>query len=134
MHDRERGLSLVWVAVLAGLLALAAMAALFSMRYERNLFAEAWGKVAGGGAARQAIGAAREAAGAGPAKAVLRKCVVAGRTVVSDTDCTDANKTSTVVGNHDTRGVEAPPKKAQPEQASSTSDPMLDKIIEKQTR
>jgi hypothetical protein len=132
MPDRQRGLSLVWVTIFSALFALAAMAAVFSMRYERNLFAEAWEKVAGG-ATRQAMDAASKATGAGPAGAVLRKCVIAGKTVVSNTDCADDNKTSKTIAIHDTRGIEAP-KPPVAEQAQPGSDPALDKIIEKQTR
>lgn len=132
MHNRQRGLSLFWVTVVSALLALAAMAALFSMRHERNLFAEAWDKVAGT-TSQQAMDAARKATGTEPAKAVLRKCVINGKTVVSNTDCTSDNKTSTTIAIHDTRGIDAP-KKPVTEQPETTSDPALDKIIEKQTR
>jgi hypothetical protein len=132
MHHRQRGLSLVWVTIFSALFALAAMAAMFSMRYERNLFAEAWAKVAGH-TTQQAIDAARSATGAEPAKAVLRKCLVKGKTVVSNTDCADDNKTSKTIDLHDTRGIEAP-KSPVVEQAEPGSNPALDKIIEKQTR
>jgi hypothetical protein len=59
--------------------------------------------------------------------------VIGGKTVVSNTDCADDNKTSKKIAIHDTRGIEAP-KQAVAEQAQPGSDPALDKIIEKQTR
>jgi hypothetical protein len=133
MLDRQRGaLSLLWVAILSGLLALLAMAALFSMRYERNLFAEGWDKVAGGSVARQAMDAARQAGGATPAQVVLRKCVIKGRTVVSNTDCHDDNKTSTTLELHDSHGIEPPKPPPASKHAEPGSDPMIDKLIEKQ--
>ncbi len=134
MHQQQqRGFSLMWTAVLVTLFALAAMAALFSMRYERNLFAEGWQKVAGAPAAQKVIDAAKEAVSSAPPTGPLRKCVIKGKTVVSNTECLDANPTSKDIDIVITRGVEAP--KAPPKEASApTSDPMTDKIIEKQLR
>jgi hypothetical protein len=132
MYDRQHGLSLVWVTIVSALLALAAMAALFSLRYERNLFGQAWDK-APGSTAQHAMEAARKATGAQPAKAVLRKCVIGGQTVVSNTDCAADNKTARTIDIYDTRGIEAP-KQPVAEPAQSGSGPTLDKIIEKQTR
>jgi type II secretory pathway pseudopilin PulG len=133
MHHRQRGaLSLTWVAIMSAVLALLAMAAMFSMRYERNLFAEGWAKVAGGDTARQAIDAARNAGGAAPAPVVLRKCVIDGKTVVSNTDCRDDNRSSKNMVLHDSHGIEPPKAPPVEKQAEPGSDPMLDKMIEKQ--
>ncbi len=135
MIARQRGvLNLVWVAVASAALAALAMAAIWSMRYERNLFAEALATVTG--AAPASIDAARKAVGAAPAGeggGALRKCVIAGKTVISNTDCLDNNKTSKAIRITDTRGFE-PPKAPAAEKASATSDPAIDKIIEKQLR
>jgi hypothetical protein len=137
MIERQRGaLNLVWVAILSALLAAAAMAALWSMRYERNLFAEGVSAVTGGAPARQAMEAARGAvvAAGGGDKAgngALRKCVIGGKAVISNTECLDSNKTSKAIAIHDTRGIEAPKAPVAPA-AQRTSDPVLDKIIEKQ--
>jgi hypothetical protein len=136
MIERQRGaLSLVWVAVFSALLAAAAMAALWSMRYERNLFAEGVSAVTGAVPARQAIDAARGAvAGAANPESgggAMRKCVIGGKTVISNTDCLDSNKTSKTIQIHDTRGFEAPKVPVAPA-APPTSDPAIDKIIEKQ--
>jgi hypothetical protein len=135
MIERQRGaLSLVWVAIASAVLAALAMAAIWSMRYERNLFAEAVTAVSG--AAPRSVDAARKAVGAAPAGeggGVLRKCVIAGKTVVSNTDCLDSNKTSKTIHITDTRGFEAP-KAPPPEKAGATSDPAIDKIVEKQLR
>jgi hypothetical protein len=138
MIERQRGaLNLAWVAILSALVAAAAMAAIWSMRYERNLFAEGVSALAGAAPARQAMDAARQAVAGtqdGQARAgALRKCVIDGKTVVSNTDCLDSNKTSKTIKISDTRGFEAP--KAPVVAASSpTSDPAIDKIIEKQLR
>jgi hypothetical protein len=136
MIERQRGaLSLVRVAIFSALLAAAAMAALWSMRYERNLFAEGASALAGAAPARQAIGAAHAAVAAATgdkgASGALRKCVIDAKTVISNTDCLDSNKTSRTIQIHDTRGVEAPKVPLAPA-AARTSDPALDKIIEKQ--
>jgi hypothetical protein len=129
MRIRQRGaLSLWWVAIVSALLAAAAMAAIWSMRHERNLFAEGVGKVADQVPVQQAIKAARQAAGGAGA---LRKCVVAGRTVVSNTDCADANPSSRRIDIVDPHGIDAPrtPPATPP---APGSNPALDKIIEKQ--
>jgi hypothetical protein len=136
MLHRQRGLSLLLVALFSAALALVAVAALFSMRYERNVFAEVWAKVTGNVAANVDLDAARRAATGEAPKAdpnMIRKCVIDGKTVISNTDCTDKNPTSRTVKTFDTRGYEtkgAPP----PASSAPTSDPMLDKAIEKATR
>jgi type II secretory pathway pseudopilin PulG len=136
MIERQRGaLSLVRVAIFSALLAAAAMAALWSMRYERNQFAEGAAALTGTAPARQAIDAARgavaAAAGDKGANGALRKCVIDAKTVISNTECLDSNKTSKTIKIHDTRGFEAPKVPVAPA-AARTSDPALDKIIEKQ--
>jgi hypothetical protein len=137
--ERQRGaLNLVWVALFSAAAALAAMAALYSMRHERNLFAEGVTALTGSPPARQAIGAAQDAlaaakGGVAAGGGALRKCVIGGKSVISNTDCLDSNKTSKAIKISDTRGFEAPkvPLVAAP---APTSDPALDKIIEKQLR
>ncbi len=130
---RQRGLSLVWTVIVSALLAAIAMAALFSMRQDRNLFAEAWHKVAGGDVARQAMDAASKATGAAPTQVVLRKCLIDGKTVISNVDCKLENKTSKTIEIHDSHGFGpvAPPA---PEKTEPTSDAATDKLIEKQLR
>jgi hypothetical protein len=122
------------VAIVAALVAAAAMAALWSMRSERNLFAEGAAALTNAAPARQALDAARAAVSSSDgAKGALRKCVIDGKTVVSNTECLDSNKTSKTIKIHDTRGFEAPKAPVAPA-AGATSDPALDKIIEKQLR
>jgi hypothetical protein len=118
MPPRQRGaLGLTRVVLFSALVAAAAMAAIFSMRHERNLFAEGWSKASA--APAQANGGA------------LRKCVIDGRTVISNTDCKDSNRTSKAIEIHDTKGFEAP-KLPAPAKLDPTSNPVLDKMIEKQ--
>ena len=134
MIERQRGaLNLVWVAVVSAVLAVAGMAAIWSMRHERNLFAEGVAAVAGAAPVRQAADAARNAVSATPAGGAMRKCVIDGKTVVSNTDCLDSNRTSKTIRITDTRGFEAP-KVPVAEVQGPTSDPAIDKIIEKQLR
>ncbi len=64
---------------------------------------------------------------------VLRKCVIDGKTVFSDVDCTDANSSSTVVKVHETRGIESP-KVPKPEPAPDSAPTAQDRAIEKATR
>ena len=102
---RQRGLSLLWCAVLMALLAVAAMVALFSLRFERNLPAEIWSR------ARQA-GAAVDAP-----PAAVRRCTVDGTVLYSNIDCDVKKSGSKAVDLHLTQGFEAP--KAPPEAAAA---------------
>ncbi len=132
MITRQRGaLSLTGVAIVSALFAAVAMAALYSMRYERNVFAEGWDKLVGGEAAGAALGGVRAATGTDEGAAPLRKCVIDGKTVVSNVDCTDANGSSRDIDIQVTRGVEAPKVPVAPP-AEPTSNPALDRMIEKQ--
>ena len=132
LRKRQRGeLNLLWVAVFSGVLALAAITALMSMRNEKNYFAEALGKLTG-----KAPDAVKEMAGtavAEPKAGTLRKCVIDGKTVYSDTECSDKNPTSKAVVVQKTSGIESP-KVPVSASASATSDPVLDKAIEKQMK
>ncbi|MBA5607643.1 DUF4124 domain-containing protein [Duganella sp. FT3S] len=138
----QRGLGLIQVAIVMATLAAIAMAAMMSMRSERNLFAEALGKLTGHAPA-QAQGAApgtpagAAAAAAQPAQperpaGVLRKCVIDGKTVLSDVDC-NGNPNGTIVKVHETRGIESP-KVPKPEPAADGAPTVQDKMIEKATR
>jgi hypothetical protein len=138
MLKRQHGvLNLYWVAIASAGLALLAMAALYSMRYERNLFAEGWAKtvqLVGASPAADVADAARKAiAGTDPARGdgAMRKCVIAGKTVISNAECAASNATSKVIEIHDTKGFEAP--KAPPA-AAPAADSTTDKLIEKQLR
>jgi hypothetical protein len=141
MKTRARGEISLWLLALmmAGFAAIA-MGALFSMRYERNLFAEAIGallKSPAGTAtmqqARQALdGAALGSTAAAAPAGALRKCVIGGKTVVSNVDCRH-EPSSKLIAIHDTRGIEAP--KAPPAPALETSAATAqEKMIEKMTR
>lgn len=140
MRRQSGEISLWLVAVLMAGFAAISIAALFSMRYERNLFAEgiAWvlKSPAGGALAGQARAAADGAsdalgAGGGAAAGAMRKCVIHGKAVVSNVDC--ANEPSgKVIVIHDTRGIEgpkAPPPPAQPDPAN-----LREQIIDRATR
>jgi hypothetical protein len=122
---RQRGaLNLSAVVIGAMLLAAAAMAALISMRSERNLFAE------GAAMVGKAAGDSARAAGAGSG-GTMRKCVINGKTVVSNTDCSDQNKTSKTLELRDSRGFEAPKLPPVPPE-QPRSDKIMEKMIEKQ--
>lgn len=130
---KQRGLNLVWVAVLSGAVGILAVGTLVSMRQERNIFKEILHKASGGH-----LGAPAPAAAGGASVPpvvetkpgnTLRKCTINGKTVFSDTEC--AASQSAVVKSMETQGVvspKAPPKKS----SAPTSDPAIDKAIERQ--
>lgn len=126
MLHRQRGISLLWVAVVMGGVALAMMVGLMSMRHERNYFAEAWAKVT------DKVPAQASALAEAPADP-LKKCVIDGRTVISNTECKDDNRTTRTLDIHDTKGIEAPKVPPTEPEAAPGSNPAIDKIIEKQT-
>lgn len=159
--ERQRGIGLIQVAIVMAALAAVAMAALMSMRHERNLFADALARLRGqtveqqrtagqggaggpGAAARSGaagadsngangVGAVAAPAAAAAPAGVLRKCLIDGKTVLSDVDCTAANPSSRVVKPLDTRGIESPrAPRAGPADAGPQT--MQDKMIEKATR
>ncbi|SFV09648.1 hypothetical protein [Pseudoduganella namucuonensis] len=134
MMQRQRGLSLIAVALLMGGLAAAVMAALFSMRHERNLFAEGADKLMRKSGAEAVV---KQAAPAAAPAAPLRRCVIDGRTVVSNTECKDGNPTSKTIQVRETRGIEAPrvPKPDPAESgAPSLREKMINQGVEKATR
>ena len=137
MLQRQRGISLILVAVLMAGVAALAMAAIFSMRYERNLFAEGVARLTGKApAAAAGSGAAATAAAAVAAPAPgnqLRRCVISGKTVFSDTECSAANATTKNVVVHETKGVEAP-KPPKPGPAAAAPQDLRAKMIENATR
>lgn len=131
MVKRQRGISLIAVALLMAGLAAVVMTALFSMKKERNLFAEGADsllKKTGADAVVRQGGAAVQ-----PAAAALRRCVIDGKTVFSDTQCAAGNPTTKNVVVHETRGIEAP-KVAKPDPAAAGPESMRDRMIEKATQ
>ncbi len=137
---RQRGISLIQVAIVMATLAAIAMAALMSMRQEHNYFTDIANKVLGKPVAARgeppapaAVGAASAAAALATPGNVLRKCIVNGKTVLSDVDCSASNPSSRVVKPIDTKGIEAP-KVAKPDPADSAPQSATDKMIEKATR
>jgi hypothetical protein len=131
--QRQRGaLNLYWVAIFSAAVAAVAMVALMSMRGERNLFAEGADKAKAsfaGSEARKALQSATD--GATGTDKRMKKCIIGGKTVISNTDCPAENKTTKVIvipeGNI-ADAVKAPVEPAQ----KATSNPSIDKIIEKQ--
>lgn len=132
----QRGeVSLLWSAVVVGVVALVCMGALFSMRYECNFFAEAWTRLTKsevGKAVRQtqkvAEGVARPEGGTGTD---IRKCTINGKVVYSNIECDAKNLTTRKVQMHDTQGIEAP-KVPQASASQFEGQPTLrDKMIEK---
>lgn len=134
----QRGeLSLFWAALIVGVIALVCMGALFSMRYERNFFVEAWGRFTksdAGKAIQQTQKAAEAVARPDSGSAEVRKCVIDGKVVYSNVECDARNVSTRKVQMHDTQGIEAP-KVPQASASAQEQQPTLqDKMIEKATR
>ncbi|RFP12040.1 MULTISPECIES: DUF4124 domain-containing protein [unclassified Duganella] len=131
MLSKQRGLGLIQVAIIMASLAAIAMAFLMSARHERNFFTEGLAKLTGQAPAAASASASASATAAVPAApaGVLRKCVIDGKTVLSDVDCKDGK----VVKAIDTRGIEAP-KVPKPDPADAAPQSATDKMIEKATR
>jgi len=125
MQGKQRGMGLIQVAIVMASLAAVAMAFLMSARHERNFFTEGLARLTGKPATAPVAEIAVPAAPAG----VLRKCVVDGKTMLSDVDCKDGK----VVKAIDTRGIEAP-QVPKPDPAESAPPSATDKMIEKATR
>lgn len=126
---RQRGLSLIGVAVFSIAFAGVAMVFLMGVRHDRNYFAEGWAKLTGK-LAESPLPAIQSQA-TPQAGTALRKCVVDGKTVISNVDCTDKNPTSKDIKIYDTKGFEAP-KAPPPADSAPRSNPAIDKAIEKQ--
>jgi len=131
MTYRQRGaLSLTWVAIVSAAFAALAMAALYSMRYERNVFMEVWNKALKSGAGAAVAHTSQEALGkVAPSAAPLRSCVVNGKHVISNVDCPERG--SKIIHIHDSRGIEMP-KAAPP--VEPTPAGAQEKMIEQATR
>ncbi|HZW20103.1 DUF4124 domain-containing protein [Noviherbaspirillum sp.] len=127
--NHQKGLSLLWTAVVVGLVALAGMVGLMSARYERNYFAEAWKKLTKTDVA-QAVQQTQQNVAKTEAPPI-RKCIIDGKTVYSNVECDKANPTSQKVSIHDSKGFEAPkvPVVSTPEAEGAPS--MRDKLIDK---
>lgn len=121
---RQKGISLIAVALIMGVLGAVAAFALISMRNDRNLFAEGFNQ-----AKAKAAQVAAPVTPAAAAPAPLRKCVIHGKTVISNTECADQGS---VIKVHETRGIEAP--KAPPKPAPEAPQGATDRAIEQATR
>ena len=132
LHFQRGALNLYWVGILSAAGAALAVLALMSMRAERNLFAEGADKAKAtfdGSGAKKALQSASD--GVTGTDNRMKKCVIRGKTVISNTDCPTDNKSTRIIAipeGNIANAVKAPP--APPHQA--TSDPVIDKIIEKQ--
>lgn len=126
----QRGaLSLLWCAVFAGLFTFAAMALLFSWRYERNIFAEGWSRLMHTAEVQTLLKTADRMKS--DESAAIRQCTVNGKVTYSNVECDAKNATSRTVDLHDTQGIEQP--KALPSDVVEKDAPadLRNKIIER---
>jgi hypothetical protein len=134
--NKQRGISLVVVVILSVAVGLLAVGTLVSMRQERNIFKEILHKASGGTLGAPAPAAAGGTAGAAVTIAptapgnTLRRCVINGKTVFSDTEC--ANTHSTEVKSLQVKGVESPkvPPKPAPEAGKSINEKAIDRALQ----
>ncbi|HJV75548.1 MAG TPA: hypothetical protein VJ654_15085 [Noviherbaspirillum sp.] len=128
----QRGaLSLLWAAVFAGIVAVAAMVALMSVRYERNYFAAAWMRITESDASQNLRQSARSAVST--ESMTVRKCTVAGKVVYSNVECDAANPASRKVELQDTRGFEAPKSAPVPSEHKDALPSLQRQLSEKET-
>lgn len=134
--NRQKGeLSLLWAAVLIGVVTLVAMVGLMSARHERNYFSEAWKRMTrteAGQVLQQTQQSAERAVKAESAE--IRKCVIDGKVVYSNVECDNSNTTSRKVQLHDTKGIEAPkapPAPAPEAEGKDMRQKMIDKAVDR---
>ena len=134
---RQRGeLSLLWVAVSMAALAFVAMAGIFWMRYERNLFAEIWRGAMQTPAAKAAQQTQAALAGgvksaAGVESAAIRKCTVDGKVMYSNVECNAKDTSSRAVKLHDSSGFDAPKTPSLPASEQDAQADVRLKMIDK---
>lgn len=134
-HSAQRGsLSLRWCAGLVALFAFGAMAALFALRFQRNLLAEAGAQLLRQPAVAATLGQVQRASqqALSTPQAAIRKCKIGGNTVYSNSQCRPQDAGSVAVDLQDSRGFEAP--KVAPAAGPASTDPSLDlrsKMIER---
>lgn len=131
MLKRQRGISLIAVALIMAGLAAIVMAALFSLKNERNLLAAGADQLLKKSGAETVVQQGAKAVQ--PAAAALRRCVIDGKTVFSDTECLPGNPTAKKVIVQEIRGIDAP-KLPKPDPAASGPHSLREKMIEKATQ
>jgi len=142
---RQQGISLFWVSVFSMALAAAGMGFLYTVRYGHLPFQDVWSRwgqsaTVIGNELQKASGVkdlhlpGQENNGAQATVTLesgVQRCVINGKTVFSDTECTDKNPTSSHVKLSDTQGFVHPKLVPPDEQSASGSNKMIDKMIDK---
>jgi len=146
MHH-QKGISLIAVAIVSMLVALLSMGLLYYMRNGHLPMPEMWarwGKSANvisnelkNASGVQLPGSSNSNGTPGLRQAAtvdegVRRCTINGKTVYSDTLCTDTNPTTRQVKLHDARGIEAPKNPASQATASEADEEQLKKKIMEQ--
>ncbi|MFZ6780887.1 hypothetical protein ACO0LD_28975 [Undibacterium sp. Ji83W] len=150
-YTKQRGISLIAVAIISMLVASLGMAFLYYMRYGHLPMQDMWarfGKAAAiiGNDVKDSTGLPTGISeGPGMRQAAttsegVRRCTIEGKTVYSDTLCVDTNPTTKKIKLNDSKGME-PPKAAMAKEdggkaadsaysASMTNEEMKKKIME----
>lgn len=141
----QSGLSLIAVAIIMALLAVGTMAGLYAIRYNKNPVTELLGSKGVDQTLNQAgqtldkaksdLTGKPTAAAVAADNAAIRKCIIDGKTVFSNTDCP---KSAPKMKLHDTAGFAPPPKPVEDSASSDASATLqqkaMEKAIEKATR
>jgi hypothetical protein len=109
-------------------LAAAAMATLYSWRYERNIFAEGWGKLSGL-FQKQAQQMAQSVGGT--TSPSIYQCNVKGKVLYSNVACDVKSVNTKKVDVQDTHGFEPPKVPVETASIESSRPTLQDKMIEK---
>ncbi|WP_334188018.1 hypothetical protein [Noviherbaspirillum sp.] len=127
----QRGaLSLLWCAILVGAVAAVGMAALMSMRHERNLFQDAWASLINTPVVKSVKSLDQDVRPAAPSGKDIRRCVVDGKVMYSNIECGPDRPASRDVVLHDSRGIE-PPKAVPATVPDNAPASMQDRMMEK---
>lgn len=130
----QRGaLSLLWCAILVGAVAAIGMAALMSMRHERNLFHDGWTNLMVSPVIKSVKTLDRDVRSGAPAGKEIRRCTVDGKVLYSNIHCGPDRSASRDVVLHDSRGIEPPkpvPATAADEAPPSTQDRIMERTLQ----
>ena len=130
MHSKfEQGaLSLIGVVIFSALLASVAIATLYSWRYERNVFTDAWAKLSG--LFQQQTQRVVQSVGSSNTSAIYQ-CNINGKVLYSNVACDVKNVASKKVDVQDTHGFEAPKVPVEVPAVENNHPTLQDKVIDR---
>lgn len=97
-------LSLRWAVFIVSLCAFSGMAALYAMRYQRNLFDESWRGIKAS-VVKELPADIRLPEPAQASESVIRRCTVDGKVMYSNIECKEKDRNSRIVELHYSKGL-----------------------------